>query len=182
MIKRKDFLSFFPVLTPIILVIIGFGCVSSNPRDQFRGFKPLADVSPNVQTQTGTLLSDEDKEQIIVEILRQENLKLKNTGKWKKDSQNIIYIQRPLPVKKIPQIDGVEVKFMPSFVETKKQSEVSFYEFKDFQVKDSKVKITVIWKHRDSTSINQNIFEYECEKLSNKWEVKAKSVGVSVGH
>ena len=144
MIKRKDFFRFFPALTPIILVIIGFGCVNSGQRDEFKDSKPITDVSPNVQTQTGTPLSEEDKEEIIVEILKQEKLKIKNVGEWKKGSQNIIYIQRPFPVEKISRIDNVEIKFTPSFTETEKKPKVSFYELRDFQLKDSKVVIPVV--------------------------------------
>ena len=170
------FIKFVCGFASIVLTVILLGCTNSSQSSEFKNLNTL--VSPTVKAQTKPQLSDDDKTQIIVEILKQENLR--DAKERKKNAQNIIYIEGQLPVKQTPQIEGVEVKFIPSFMEAKKESEIVYYEFRDFETKDSKVVIPVIWNKRDSASGHQAIIEYECQKMSGKWNVEGKVTGASV--
>ena len=172
----NGFIKFASGFTIIIFAATFLGCTNSSQSSEVKTSNTA--ISPAVKTQTTPQLTDDDKMQIVVEILRQENLR--DAKDRKKNAQDIIYVEGQLPVKQIPEIEGIEVKFIPSFVEAKKESEIVFYEFRDFETKDSKLIIPVIWNKRDSSSGHQAIIEYECQKTSGKWKVEGKTVGVSV--
>ncbi|HEY0430113.1 MAG TPA: hypothetical protein VGC76_20185 [Pyrinomonadaceae bacterium] len=132
------------------------------------------------QTENNTGLNDGDKEQIIVEILKQE---IRRDEEQDKKKQNIIYIlDENLPVKQIPEIKGIDIVLIKQAdVEAKKNSEIEYYEFREFRVEAAKVSITVIWNQRDSSSSHSAVIEYKCQKKSGKWKVVGEVVGISVG-
>lgn len=151
--------------TAIVFTATFLGCINSGQSSEFKN------------SNAGPQLTDNDKMQIVVEILKQENLR--DAKKRKKNAQNTIYVEGQLPIKQIPQIEGIEVKFIPSSVEAKNESEIVFYEFRDFETRDSKLIMPVIWNKRDSSSKHQAIIEYECQKISDKWKVEGKTVSLA---
>ncbi len=183
----NTFIKYTSYLLLIVFAVIVFGCASSGQLSEIKNSN--LSVVPSATPQTEMPITDDDKKQIIVEVLRQENSR-DVKEKQKKNTQNTIYIldgnlplkQIPtLPLKQIPKIEGVEVtSITQAEIETKKQSEIVYYEFRNFSVKDSKVVIPIIWNKRDSSSGHSAIIEYECEKISGKWKVEGKITGVSV--
>ena len=176
LIEMNAFIKFAFGFTSIVLTAIFSGCTNFSQSSELKNSNII--ISPTVKVQTEPQLNDDDKTQIVVEILKQENLR--DAKERKKNAQNIIYVEGQLPAKQIPQIEGIEVKFIPSFMEAKKESEIVYYEFRDFETKNSKIVIPVIWNKRDSSSGHSAIIEYECEKISGKWKVEGKVTGASV--
>lgn len=161
----------------LVLVTVFLSCINSSRSSELKNLDAFN--SQAVGNQKKPSLSEDDKTQIIVEILKQESLR--DAKDQKKNAQNIIYIDSLLPIKQFPQIESIKVQlFVPAFMKAQKDSEIVFYQFSDFQFEDSKVVLPVIWNKRDSSSGHQAIIEYSCQKTSGKWIVEGKTVSISV--
>ena len=137
-VKMNAFIKFTSCFAPLALAAVAFGCTSSTQSGELKNSSVT--ISPSATPQTEMQIADDDEEQIIVEGLKQENAR-DAKEKQKKNTQNTIYIlEGNFPLKQIPKVEGVDVKFITQAeIETKKQSEIVYYEFRDFRGKDSKV-------------------------------------------
>lgn len=174
MFQKSKFIKLL-YLSPFILLTTGFGCAKSIRSDELRNSTSIDSRTTKIQNEIQ--ISDNDKEQIIVEILKN----LRDIKKLKKDAEkNIINVEGRLPIKQIPQIEGVEIKFVLSSIWWEKHSQIVFYNFSDFVVKDSKIVISVNWNKFDYSSRHYSVVEYGCEKIADKWKVKGKIISAAV--
>ena len=175
----KNFTQPFYGFTSILLVAIIANCTSVSQSKETKTSEPI--ITSSNSRQTETTLSEADKKQIVIEILKKENLR--DSEERDKNKQSKIYILNDyFPVKQIPEIKGIEILFIKQEeIEAKKKSEIVYYEFRDFKVDETKVVLPIIWNKRDSSSGHSAVIEYECQKLSDKWNVEGKVVGVAVG-
>ncbi|MGB4989481.1 MAG: hypothetical protein WBO10_09630 [Pyrinomonadaceae bacterium] len=129
-------------------------------------------------------LSEEDKVQIVSEILRQLQEEDAKDTKGRRADRRLDLLEGSLPVS-LAKLDrtrlNVHLITRQQIADAKQTREVEWYEFREFNLKSQSPILPLVWTKRDRSSSHMTGSEFTATRIGDKWSVEGKVTSVAVG-
>ena len=129
-------------------------------------------------------LSEDDKVQIVSEVLRQLQEEAAKDTKGRKGDTSISLLKESLPAS-LAGLDrtrlNVHLITQEQIDDAKQTREVEWYEFREFNLKSQSPILPLVWSKRDPSSSHMTGSEFTATRVGDKWSVEGKTTSVAVG-
>ncbi len=129
-------------------------------------------------------LSDEDKFQIVSEVLKQLQEDAAKDIKGPKGDAGLYLLEESLPVS-LATLDrtrlNVHLITRQQIADAKPTREIEWYEFREFNLQSQSPILPLVWNKRDRSSSHMAASEFTATRIGDKWSVEGKVTSVAVG-
>lgn len=129
-------------------------------------------------------LSEEDKIQIVSEVLKQLQEEAAKDTKWRKADKGLYLLEESLPIS-LAGLDrtrfNVHLITQQQIDDAKQTREIEWYEFREFNLQSQLPVLPLVWSKRDRSSSHMATSNFTATRIGDRWSVEGKVTSVTVG-